>query len=119
MAPVAVAGVGWLGKQLVGLVGAQKKSAQSQFAKTLLEVLERTVDTVVAALEQTIRKELGDKLNVSGTIKMRNAAIERVRGVLGQGWLKQLGSALGIDEAAVTRLIENKIEAAVLRLKRA
>lgn len=122
VAPIAIAGVGWLGKQLIGLVGAQKKNAQSQLAKTLLEVLERTVETVVAALEQTLRKELGGvagKLDYSGAIKLRQAAMDRVKSMLGASWLKQLSSALGVSEGEVTRLIENKIEAAVLRLKRA
>ena len=98
------------------------RAAESKTAATLAKVVS-IVETVVDETEQTLRP-LATAVSVNGKLTreagkaMRDAAVTKALSFLGERGVKDLATAVGVPQGAITNYIIAAIEATVLRAKR-
>jgi len=109
---VGTAAVGWVGGQLGRLFG-QKTASEAQ--KFILLRLDDAVATAVAAIEQTVRSKIAGTLSGSAADDLKMRALNIAKQHLGPDFPARASKVLG---GPIEQILGDKIEAAVLSLKR-
>ena len=98
----------------------QAQAAESTLAQVGLRVT-AVVDAVVHDLEATLKRELAKaaedgELSKAEITHLRQIALERVKTVLGEKGLGELGSVMGIARGVVDQFIQGHIEKSVAQI---
>jgi hypothetical protein len=108
----AAAMVGWIGSRLARLIGTKNASSAQ---RAVLARLEDAVRVAVAAVEQTVRKQLGEKIKDPALLKQ--SALDIACRLLGAPAIDNAAKVLGVSRPQLLDSIGDRIEAAVLALK--
>lgn len=119
LSPILLAGISWLSVKISKYIQAKTNNA---LLEGILTRLSDAVFTAVAQCEQTIVTEL-KKARADGVVTaqeymhIKNMALNSAKQYLGEKGLSELKKILGLDDGGITKLIADKIEAAVLSMK--
>jgi hypothetical protein len=119
LSPVLMAVVTWMAAKLAQLINARVKN---EYLRGVLVRLDDAVMSVVREVNQVtveaIKSASTDgRLTTSAREVIKNAALAAVKAHLGAKGLVELSRVLGLDTAAVDRMIGTRIEATVHDLK--
>lgn len=120
LSPVTLAGLTWLSLKLAEFIRAK---VDHTYLQGVLLRLNDSVLIAVKDVEQRLVEEARDatqdrKLTPQEARRFKEVAMGQLRSYLGPKGLQELSRILGLSSAGVNSVLDAKIEAAVLDLKR-